>query len=209
MVGEATVGDLEVALQETVGAPSADPDHASAWPVRGTSATAEVGPDAVTVDLRGADPRTDVPRDVAERALQALVWTADTATRSRLPVRLTVGGEDVDRLWGTDVSDPVAAGDAALSPVVVDAPGEGGIVSSAFTVTGRAATDGRTVLWQLRDGAGVVRGGSATVADCCTLAAYSFDVSAPLGSFTLVVSDGPAGAAGSGTTSDTKAITVK
>ena len=43
-----------------------------------------------------------------------------------------------------------------------------------------------------------------------TLAPYAFDVSAPLGSFTLVVSDTDvSGGEGAGTTSDTKSITVK
>jgi hypothetical protein len=57
----------------------------------------------------------------------------------------------------------------------------------------------------------VVKQGFTTAEECCTLSPYSFEVTAPPGSYTLVVHDEDAsgGAEGAGQVEDTKRIVVR
>ena len=83
--------------------------------------------------------------------------------------------------------DPVAAEDAAVSRVLVDSPADGAVVSSAFTVRGWARSDDGRLAWRLLEGDRVVREGGAEAERPGEVAAYDFDVSSPVGDFTLVV----------------------
>ena len=77
-------------------------------------------------------------------------------------------------------------------------------------MTGRAATFEANVVWELKRGADTVRNGFTTAQECCTLAPYSFTVTAPPGDYTLVVHDtDESDGEGIGTSQDTKAITVE
>ena len=145
-------------------------------------------------------------------ALQALVWTADAATKSTLPVQFLVDGKPSDTLLATDVSTPVppTSADSALSPVQVTSPTEGATVPTQFEVTGRASTFEANVVWELRQGEKTVRNGFTTAQECCTLSPYSFTVTAPPGTYTLVVHDtDESDGEGVGTSQDTKTITVQ
>jgi hypothetical protein len=65
-------------------------------------------------------------------------------------------------------------------------------------------------VWQLRRGEEVFREGYTTAAECCTLSPYSFTVSAPPGTYTLVVQDTDVSdGEGVGVSEDTKEITVR
>lgn len=188
LVEDATGDPLQVAVAQLVTGQVVDDDLATAWPVEDVRVATRVGSDRVTVDLAGLATGTDVGGAQAVTAVQALVWTVDTATRSRLPVEVLLDGAPADELWGVDLRDPVAPDEGALSPVLVDSPADGAVVSSAFTVHGWARADDGRLAWQLRDGDEVVREGEATAELAGEVAAYEFDVSSPVGDFTLVVS---------------------
>ena len=64
--------------------------------------------------------------------------------------------------------------------------------------------------WELMQGDTVVKRGFTTAEECCTLAPYSFEVTAPARHYTLVVHDeDPSGGEGLAPWQDTKEITVR
>ncbi|ROR90308.1 Gmad2 immunoglobulin-like domain-containing protein [Nocardioides aurantiacus] len=189
LVEDATGDDVQVAVQQLVSRQVVDDDLAPGWPEVEARVATRVGSDRVTVDLAGLDTDADVGRAQAATALQALVWTVDTATRSRLPVEVLLDGAPADALWGVPLGDPVVAEDGAVSRVLVDSPADGAVVSSAFTVRGWARSEDGRLAWRLVDDEEVVvREGTAEAERPGEVAAYDFDVSSPVGDFILVVS---------------------
>jgi hypothetical protein len=111
------------------------------------------------------------------------------------------------------ISEPLAQGDAAdvLAQVWIVEPADGAEVESgsAVEVSGLAAAFEATVQWELKQGGKVVADGFTTAEECCTMAPYSFKVTAPPGQYTLVVHDtDPSGGEGFAPWEDTKRVTV-
>ncbi len=103
-----------------------------------------------------------------------------------LPGTTGTSGDD------TAAKAPAKQGDDAVDPdsdLFISAPADGATVSSPFTVSGKAAAYEGNVQWELKQGDTVVRHGFTTAEECCTLSPYSFQVSAPTGTYTLVVHD--------------------
>lgn len=209
------------AVEEAVSDPT-DPDYRSPWP-SGTQ-VGEVGydGDVVTVGLQPPDPGgegTDLRRrpdgmaqDEAEVAVQQLVYTVQAALQQgRPPVQFLIDGERTDLLLGVPVAEPLAqdAAEDVLAQVWIIGPAEGDKVTAPFEVEGLAAAFEATVAWELRDGDRVVQDGFTTARECCTMAPYSFEVSAPPGEYTLVVQNtDPSAGEGPGVSEDTKQVTV-
>lgn len=157
---------------------------------RGTTATVTVrAPDRVEVDLSDAGPR--LATSEAQLRIQSVVWTVDAVLGDDAAVRFLVDGQpartvlgyDVDRGWVERTAD-------VLAPVQIDTPAANTTVSGTFTVSGEASADEADVVWELRQGATVVKKGFTTAEECCTLSPYSFTVrDVPPGSYTLVVHD--------------------
>jgi len=205
-------------LDETVAAAvsgaATDPDYRSPWPRGARMERAQVSDGALSVDLSG--PVRDRPAGLSEAtaatAVQQLVWTAQDAAGSDLPVTFLLDGRPADTLLGEPTDRPVAraSADDVLAPVQITAPADGSTVTSPVTVTGVASAFEGNVQWELMDGASVVKRGFATAEECCTLSPYTFTVSAPAGEYTLVVHDEDvSGGEGNPESSDTKAITVR
>lgn len=210
-VTDTTESDVQVAVNEALSGTPKDPDYESAWPLPGTTAKVTTSGSLITVDLTLGSTTVDLEKGAGERALQALVWTADAAAGADLPVQFIVDGQGGD-LLGVDASGPIqkASADSVLSTVLIESPTEGATVPTRFTVTGRAATFEANVVWELKRGRATVRNGFTTAQECCTLAPYSFTVTAPPGDYTLVVRDtDESDGEGIGTTQDTKAVTVE
>jgi hypothetical protein len=146
----------------------------------------------------------------AELAVQQAIYTAQAAVgKGQVPVRLVIEG-DSTHVLGIPAENPFTAGDPdALALVQVDSPSNGATVSSPFTVTGRANAFEANVAWELKQGDTVVEHGFTTAQECCTLAPYSFKVTAPPGSYTLVVHDTDESGEGHPVNEDTKEITVQ
>jgi immunoglobulin-like protein involved in spore germination len=148
----------------------------------------------------------------AALAVQQLVYTAQDAAGSKLPVTFLVSGERTDTLLGEPTDKPVApaVADDTLSAVQVGAPADGATVQSPFTVTGQVVAFEGNVQWELKSGDRVVKSGFATARECCTLSPYSFTVTAPAGSYTLVVHDEDVSdGEGVPATQDTKQVVVE
>lgn len=215
---------LMAALTEAVSAGPEDPDYRTDWPSGTTVALAGVdegqnGQIFVTLrndttDLRFR-PRGMTPEE-AQSSVEQLIYTAQATVQTRAPVQFLLerdgaAGTRVDTLLSVPVSEPLAEGDAArtLAQVWIIDPAEGARVSPPFEVSGVAAAFEANVLWELRDGDTVVKEGFTTARECCTMAPYSFEVTAPPGEYTLVVQDSdPSDGEGLGPWQDTKRVTV-
>ncbi len=214
------LGDT-AALRLAVEGTSFDPDYRSPWPAGTTVDSVQTGRDALSVHLLADADLTSRPASMsaaeARVAVQQLVRTAEAGPGLHgLPVEFAVAGRPVGTLLGVDVSHPVAAGpdDDVLSPVSISSPTqmEGrslAPLSSPLTVTGHAAAFEANVQWELMQGDTVVKHGFTTARECCTLAPYSFTVTAPPGRYTLVVHEEDAsGGEGTPSSMDTKDITI-
>jgi len=217
-VVETAAGKPQAALIEAMTRSPVDPDYRTDWPA-GTSANsvAKQG-DIITVDLDalGADlhGRPDgMTEQEASLAVQQLMYTAQAALQdaTRSAVQFLINGERTDTVLGVPTSEPLAEGDPTevLAQVWIIEPAEGAEVQSPFTVSGLANAFEANVQWELMQGDAVVDRGFTTARECCTMAPYSFKVSAPPGDYTLVVHDSdPSDGEGFAPWQDTKNITV-
>jgi hypothetical protein len=206
--GVAGWSKLRIAVNGAILGDTTDPDYRSGFP-KGTSAQVSLGPSTVTVDLRGDDDLT-VRRADAEITLQAIVHTVDGVLQASTPVEFEIDGARASTVLGVDTAQPLtrAATDDVQAPVWVVDPSNESTVDSPFTVTGQAATSEANVQWELKDGDRAVRRGFTTADECCTTSPYSFTVTAPPGTYTLVVHD--TDESGGGTVNaDTKEVTVR
>jgi hypothetical protein len=206
--GVAGWSKLRIAVNGAILGDTTDPDYRSGFP-KGTSAQVSLGPSTVTVDLRGDDDLT-VRRADAEITLQAIVHTVDGALQASTPVEFEIDGARASTVLGVDTAQPLtrAATDDVQAPVWVVDPSNESTVDSPFTVTGQAATSEANVQWELKDGDRAVRRGFTTADECCTTSPYSFTVTAPPGTYTLVVHDTDESGGGK-VNADTKEVTVR
>lgn len=209
------------AVQQAVGGRAHDPDYRSDWP-SGTEVVRVTQTSRwIVVGLKGRTDLTERPGSMsaaeARIAVQQLVYTAQgNARSSHVPVRFEVDGVARPRLLGVEVAGgvPAASADGTLAEVSIETPRQADNssipVTSPFTVQGKAAAFEGNVQWELKQGDTVVRRGSTTARECCTLSPYSFTVTAPRGDYTLVVHDeDPSDGEGARPSRDTKAILVQ
>jgi hypothetical protein len=201
----------------TVTALSGDPadhDYQVPWPSGTGLREVSYNGDVLTIDLTG--DLHDRPAGMSEAdagvAVQQLLFSAQAGLgKGRVPVQLLLDGKHTDTVLGVPASEPLAADnpDDVQALVQVDSPANGATVSQTFTVSGRAATFEANVVWELTEDGKVVKHGFTTAEECCTLAPYSFDVTAPPGSYTLTVHDTDESGQGRVVNQDTKEITVR
>jgi hypothetical protein len=206
------------AAQQAVDGNAFDPDYRSDWPSGTRVDAVRAGGGATTVALSGGSLPSrpaGVSTAAARAAVQQLVYTVRANVRTSRPVRFEVDGSPAATLLGVPTSGDVAAAsrDDTLAPVSIDSPSEMNGrdlgVRSPVTVRGSASAFEATVQWELVQGGHVVKHGFATARECCTLSPYTFRLSAPPGSYTLVVHDEDvSGGEGTGRSSDTKQIRV-
>lgn len=203
------------AVEAAVTGPPADPDYRTLWPHGTAVQHAQLEDGVLSVDLSGpvVDRPAGMSRAEAGLALQQVIHTVTVATRQPLPVTFLVDGRPTPTVLGVPTIRPVAAGMAedTLSPVSLPYLVDGSVQTSPFTVNGFASAFEATVQWELvRDDGTIVKRGFATADECCTLSPYSFTVTAPPGSYTLVVHDEDVSdGEGFGATQDSKRITVR
>jgi hypothetical protein len=191
-----------------------DPDYRGLWPSGTGLSDLSYSGGTLTIGLTGDvhDRPSGMSEDEAGLAVQQLVYSAQAGLgKGRVPVQLLIDGDHTDTVLGVPTSEPLAADDETdvLAPVQIDSPFEGATVSPTFTVTGRAATFEANVVWELKQGDTVVKQDFTTAEECCTLAPYTFEVTAPPGTYTLVVHDTDESGEGHPVNEDTKEITVK
>ncbi len=214
---------LSAALSSAVGSSAnggqpapKDPDYHTGWPA-GTTATGAVGGSAITVDLGGdaagslsAQP-SGMTAEQAKIEVQQLVYTAQAATQTTLPVQFQINGAPADTVLGVPTSGPVSRADEidVLAQFWITSPQEGATVTSPVKVEGLAAAFEANVQWELKQGDTVKKKGVTTAKECCTMSPYSFTVQAPPGSYTLVVHDSDPSGQGRAPWQDTKDITIQ
>ncbi len=209
-VSDAVGTPLHIAVQEALTGTPLDPEYTAFDPSGALKITTSVNEQAIVINLVGlGDVIGDSELPVK---LQALVWTADAATSTELPVVFQVDGNPPGAALPTDTTLPVQrdSADSVLALVSISSPTEGAKVATQFEVTGLASAFEANVVWELMQGDRVVRHGFTTAAECCTLSPYTFTVTATPGDYTLVVHDtDESGGEGIGTNQDTKNITVE
>jgi len=206
---------VSAAVREAVSTTADDPDYRTDWPAGTTAARVDAPPsDVITIDVQGGalrDRPAGMSQEQAEIAVEQLIYTAQAAQQSRDAVQFFLNGGRTDTLLGVPVSEPLAQGDAmdVLAQVWIIEPSEEAEVTSPFKVSGLAAAFEANVQWELKQGDKVVKEGFTTAEECCTMAPYSFKVTAPPGRYTLVVHDtDPSGGEGFAPWEDTKQVTI-
>jgi len=206
----------ELAVRLAVYGPPHDPDYRTDWDPGSTYATAHAAEGIITVDIINAatfQTRLEgMSVAEAEMAVEQVMYTAQAVLRSDEPVKFLLDGRPTDRVFGIPAERPLSPGtpEDVLAQVWIDKPAEGQILQREFTVTGLANAFEANVQWELMQGEEVVKRGYTTAEECCTMAPYSFMVTAPPGDYTLVVHDGdPSGGEGFASWRDTKQITVE
>jgi hypothetical protein len=134
-----------------------------------TIGAVSVTPTAITVDLANAgNPQAAVTAEVQRLAVQELVWTAQAAAQSSVPVRFTVRGQ-ATRLFGSIATDqgftrpPSDQLYEDVAPIWITAPSRDQVLpaAKAVTVTGQAIVFEANVSWQLKRGSTQVKTGNA------------------------------------------------
>lgn len=151
------------ALHRSLNGDTRDPRYGTLWaPVEVTSA--DVVDDVIEVDLASPVQLAADDPDLADEAVQQLVYTV-TATASStmdnvdraLPVRVLVDGAPPESLFGRlDLSEPVTRADQldVRHPIQIDDPAYGAEMAGPVTVTGIAALFEATAEWELRNPGG-------------------------------------------------------
>jgi hypothetical protein len=205
---------LDQAVQKAVAGTADDSDYGTAWPSGTILQRAQLSRGVLSVDLSGPvrDRPVGMSDATARLALQQVVYTAQGVVQNRVPVTFLVDGTPASTVLGVSTASPVpnAPAEEVLAQVWVTSPADDATVGSPFTVEGVAATFEANVQWELRQGDTVVKRGFTTARQCCTMAPYRFQVSAPPGEYTLVVHDEDAsGEHPQGLWQDTKQVTIR
>ena len=195
-----------------------DPDYTTLWP-EGVFTSVEVRDGVIEIGLgewKGAV--YDIQADYAHALLQAVVYTAQSATGQTLPVQFTSDGEFQGGLFGSPALDEPIQRDPQndiLALVSVSDPTEGQLVSGSFVARGRANSFEGTVPWEIRTDVGVVKEGFATAAgDLQRLYEWETeidvsDLNPGRYEFVAMTSDPSGGAEGFGPYTDTRTIIVE
>lgn len=132
-----------------------DPDYFTPWRPA-TSVDVAVDGDAISVDLSADAFAEGVGSEVAERAVQQLVYTATAAAQADGPVTITVDGAPYDA-WGViRVGEPMSRAPMVdvQAPTWILSPSEGQTVpAGTVEVTGYGTAFEANFLWEVRDAA--------------------------------------------------------
>ncbi len=197
-----------------------DPDYMTPWRPASRVAVTQTG-DSITVDLSAdAFAGTQVGSEVADRAVQQLVYTATAAARQAgkpaTSVTITVGGRAYDA-WGVvQVGKPTqrAPMEAVQAHVWVTSPQEGEeLKAGTVTFKGYGTSFEANFGWEIRkeSGAVVAEGFAMGGGGNGTFGELTFTAKLGAGSYSVKVStDDPSGGAeGPGAAVDDKSFTVR
>lgn len=212
-------GPVESAVAAMTTMTPLDPDYTTPWRPPSSLTVTRTG-DAITVDLSAdAFSGTDVGREVAELAVQQLVWTATAAAaKDGVPartVRVLIDGAP-GQAWGiAPVGTPMTRRPMAdvQAHVWVTSPQEGDSVPAGpVTITGFGTSFEANFIWKVTDASeAVVADGSAMGGDGAGgFGTFTFTATLPAGEYSVEVAtdDASGGAEGPGAAVDTKGFTV-
>ena len=196
-----------------------DPDYMNPWRPASRVKVSQKG-NAITVDLsKDAFANTQVGSEVADRAVQQLVYTATAAAQKAgtpaSTVKITVDGAAFDA-WGV-IRLGAAMQRAPMSTVQahtwVTSPQQGeDLPAGTVTFKGFGTAFEATFVWEVRNGskAVVAKGSTMGGSGDGTFGEFTFTAKLTPGSYTLEVSgtDPSGGAEGAGAAKDDKSFTV-
>lgn len=201
------------AVQRMIAGPD-DPDYTSPWN-KATTVLGVTAGEPTVVDLSTEARTANIGSAGAALMIQQLVHTVTAATGNPSgSVLLTIAGQPAGELWGAVVWTTPQVREPALDVqalVQIATPRQGATTASPVTVSGQAAVFEATLPWKVLDPSGaVVTSGVAHTAEGQTFAPYSFTVTLPAGTYTVIATeDDPSGGEAPGPRmSDSKAFTV-
>ncbi|MGC4941797.1 Gmad2 immunoglobulin-like domain-containing protein [Kribbella sp. DT2] len=199
------------AVQLMVSGKADDPDYSSPWTGAQVSEVRMSG-SLTTVDFKSV-PKARLEPDVAEMALQQLVYTVQGASKATVPVEVTLQGRPVPQLFGVDVKQPLGRAQSldVQAYIWITSPDNGAVLKTPFKVSGIAAVNEAQLNWRITSDTNrkVLDEGVATTEEAFKLTPYSFVVpKLPAGRYTLEVFEVSA-ADGRQTSTDTKTLVVK
>ena len=214
-----TGGPISSAVSAMTSLKPLDPDYLTPWRPASRVTVTQKG-EAITVDLsRDAFANTQVGSEVADRAVQQLVYTATAAAQQAgtpaSSVKITVGGIAFDA-WGV-IRLGEAMGRAPLSAVQaqtwITSPQEGeNLAAGTVTFKGFGTSFEANFVWEVRNDSGAVVAKGLTTGGGAngTFAELTFTARLTAGKYSVKVSgtDGSGGAEGPGVATDDKAFTV-
>jgi hypothetical protein len=197
-----------------------DPDYLTPWRPASRVDVTRQG-DSLTVDISAdAISGTDVGSELAERAVQQLVYTATAAAQiAGTPARtvtILVDGKPAEAWGAVTLGDPIARAPQVevQSHVWVLSPTEGQRLSTRrVQFSGYGTSFEANFLWQITrpDGTVVAEGNAMGGTGTGGFGEFSFERTLPAGEYVVTMStDDPSGGAeGGGAHVDTKAFTVR
>jgi hypothetical protein len=197
-----------------------DPDYRTPWPAEVELRSVEIRDGAIKVDLdvpAGAADQGRVPADEADLAVQQLVYTVTGAMNQAgvdAPphVRVLVDGEEIEALWGADVSRAVDRADwrEVRQFVQINDPTEGATMDRPAVFRGEAAAFEATLEWRIESVDGtLVAENFTTTEEGQTFAPFEFEVDLEPGDYVITISEtDPSDGEGRGVMSDTRRFTV-
>ncbi|GAA4801979.1 Gmad2 immunoglobulin-like domain-containing protein [Nocardioides caeni] len=195
-----------------------DPDYRTPWP-RGRFVSVVETSDAIVVEVPEASwlEADDLDAELAELAVQQLVYSLQGTIGKRLPLRVEYDGQPAPTLLGVDASAGLTAKPEldVLALVNVTEPAEGTTVGGTFTANGRASSFEATVPWRIEDSTGEVVLTGFSTADGWLEKLYPWETEVDVsslapGSYTFIAAtDDPSAGEGGGPTEDSKRITVE
>jgi len=198
------------AIAEMLAASALDPDYRTGWPSGARVRDVRVAGGVVTVDIGGA-ARNNVGSEVADQAVQQLVWTA-TAASGQAGVRLLIDGQPVDELWGHVAVGGVLrrspAEDVQAHVWLID-PQHGASVGRTFTVHVSGYVFESTIYIRARQGGRTVRETFVTVAGDGNFGEARTRLTLPPGRYTLEAYEPSNATAGRELYLDDHVITVR
>ncbi|MDP9184013.1 MAG: GerMN domain-containing protein [Actinomycetota bacterium] len=197
-----------------------DPDYTTPWRPASRVTVTQAG-DAITVDLSAdALANTQVGSELAERAVQQLVYTATAAAAQAgtpaTTVKITVDGAARDAWGAVQLGEPTrrAAMSAVQAHSWVTSPQEGQVLpAGTVTLKGFGTSFEANFTWKVLSSSGAVvkqghvMGGTGDGG----FGAFSFSAQLEAGSYKVELStdDASGGAEGHGPAVDDKAFTVR
>ncbi len=178
-----TVPDVGGAVASAVSAMTSmepdDPDYSTPWsPASSVTATVEGG--AITVDISAdAFAGAGVGSQVAERAVQQLVWTATAAAGiGSVPVTITVDGGAYDAWGAVSLGEPMSRDGEARGRIWIDSPTEGQNVNAgtAVKVTGTSMAFEANIHWEVQDESGAIVQENFAMGGSQTFENYEFTI---------------------------------
>lgn len=158
---EREVDLLSGALDAAIDGRPLDSDYYSAWP-QGADSFVEAGvmDGVILVELSDSAVMSDINQsvEVANMAIQQVIYTAQAIVQERLPVQFTYRGNPVAQVLGVPTSEPLANGPVldTLALVSLTTPAEGMVVDNdePLVVEGAGNSFEGNIVTRLEDASG-------------------------------------------------------